>query len=270
MKITFIGGGNMAVALIGGLRKQGFSAAGIQVVEPFAASREKLTETFGVRCTAAVDAATLDCEVLVLAVKPQQMREAVAPLRGKLGTQLVVSIAAGLRMADMSRWMGGYANLVRTMPNTPALIGAGITALCADPSVDRDGRAHAEKVLQAVGRTVWIADEAQMDAVTAMSGSGPAYVFYFLEAMEAAGVRLGFDAATARQLSIETFIGAARLAGQSSESISTLRQRVTSKGGTTEAALLSFAASDIAGAIAKGILAADARGRELGDVLGKD
>jgi pyrroline-5-carboxylate reductase len=270
MKITFIGGGNMAVALIGGLRKQGFSAAGIQVVEPFAASREKLTETFGVRCTAAVDAATLDCEVLVLAVKPQQMREAVAPLRGKLGTQLVVSIAAGLRMADMSRWMGGYANLVRTMPNTPALIGAGITALCADPSVDRDGRAHAEKVLQAVGRTVWIADEAQMDAVTAMSGSGPAYVFYFLEAMEAAGVRLGFDAATARQLSIETFIGAARLAGQSSESISTLRQRVTSKGGTTEAALLSFAASDIAGAIGKGILAADARGRELGDVLGKD
>jgi len=270
MKITFIGGGNMAVALIGGLRKQGFSAAGIQVVEPFAASREKLTETFGVRCTAAVDAATLDCEVLVLAVKPQPMREAVAPLRGKLGTQLVVSIAAGLRMADMSRWMGGYANLVRTMPNTPALIGAGITALCADPSVDRDGRAHAEKVLQAVGRTVWIADEAQMDAVTAMSGSGPAYVFYFLEAMEAAGVRLGFDAATARQLSIETFIGAARLAGQSSESISTLRQRVTSKGGTTEAALLSFAASDIAGAIGKGILAADARGRELGDVLGKD
>ncbi|MBN8476301.1 pyrroline-5-carboxylate reductase [Sulfuritalea sp.] len=270
MKITFIGGGNMAVALIGGLRKQGFSAAGIQVVEPFAASREKLTEAFGVRCTAAVDAATLDCEVLVLAVKPQQMREAVAPLRGKLGTQLVVSIAAGLRMADMSRWMGGYANLVRTMPNTPALIGAGITALCADPSVDRDGRAHAEKVLQAVGRTVWIADETQMDAVTAMSGSGPAYVFYFLEAMEAAGIQLGFDAATARQLSIETFIGAARLAEQSSESISTLRERVTSKGGTTEAALLSFAASDIAGAIAKGILAADSRGRELGDVLGKD
>ena len=270
MKITFIGGSNMAIALIGGLRKQGFSAPGIQVVEPFAESREKLTETFGVRCAEAVDAAALDCEVLVLAVKPQQMRDAVAPLRGKLGTQLVVSIAAGLRMADISRWMGGYANLVRTMPNTPALIGAGITALCADPSVDRDGRANAEKVLQAVGRTVWIADETQMDAVTAMSGSGPAYVFYFLEAMEAAGVRLGFDAATARQLSIETFIGAARLAEQSSESISTLRERVTSKGGTTEAALLSFAASDIAGGIGKGILAADARGRELGDVLGKD
>ena len=177
MKITFIGGGNMAIALIGGLRKQGFSAPGIQVVEPFAESREKLTDTFGVRCTPAVDAAALDCEVLVLAVKPQQMREAVAPLRGKLGKQLVVSIAAGLRMADMSRWMGGYGNLVRTMPNTPALIGAGITALCADPSVDRAGRANAEKVLQAVGRTVWIADEAQMDAVTAMSGSGPAYVF---------------------------------------------------------------------------------------------
>lgn len=270
MKITFIGGGNMAVALIGGLRKQGFSAAGIQVVEPFAEAREKLTESFGVRCTAAVDAAALDCEALVLAVKPQQLKEAVAPLRGKLGTQLVVSIAAGLRMTDISCWLGNYSKLVRTMPNTPALIAAGITGLCADPSVDLEGRSTAEKILKAVGSTVWIAQEEQMDAVTAISGSGPAYVFYFIEAMETAALKLGFDAQSARQLSVETFVGAARLAQQSSEPIATLRQRVTSKGGTTEAALLSFAASNIAGAIGAGIMAAEARGRELGEILGKD
>ena len=270
MKITFIGGGNMAVALIGGLRKQGFSAAGMQVVEPFAQARERLTESFGVRCTAAVDAAALNCEVLVLAVKPQQLREAVAPFNGKLDKQLVVSIAAGLRMADISRWLGNYDKLVRTMPNTPALIGAGISGLCADPSVDLEGRTNAEKILKAVGGTVWIDNEEQMDAVTAVSGSGPAYVFYFLEAMEAAALNLGFDARSARRLSVETFLGAARLAEQSSESISTLRQRVTSKGGTTEAALLSFGASGIAAAIEHGIIAAEARGRELGDILGKD
>ncbi|BAO28081.1 pyrroline-5-carboxylate reductase [Sulfuritalea hydrogenivorans] len=270
MKITFIGGGNMAVALIGGLRKQGFSAAAIQVVEPFQESRDRLAETFGVRCAAAVDAAALNCEILILAVKPQQLREAVAPIRGKLTDQLVVSIAAGLRMADISRWLGNYRKVVRTMPNTPALIGAGITGLCADPSVDLEGRTAAERILKAVGSTVWIDDETKMDAVTAVSGSGPAYVFYFLEAMEAAALNLGFAPGSARQLAVETFLGAARLAEQSSESISTLRERVTSKGGTTEAALLSFGANDIAGAIEQGILAAEARGRELGDMLGKD
>ena len=270
MKITFIGGGNMAVALIGGLCRQGFPAAAIQVVEPFAESREKLAAAFGVRCTAAIDATTLDCEVLVLAVKPQQLREAVAPLRGKLGTQLVVSIAAGLRMADISRWLGNYRKLVRTMPNTPALIGAGITGLCADPSVDPEGRTNAEKILKAVGSTLWIDNEEQMDAVTAVSGSGPAYVFYFIEAIEAAALNLGFDPSAARRLTVDTFLGAARLAEQSSESISTLRERVTSKGGTTEAALLSFGVSGIADAIEHGITAAEARGRELGDMLGKD
>ena len=270
MKITFIGGGNMAVALIGGLRKQGFSAAGIQVVEPFEQARERLVAAFGVRCTAAVDAAALNCEVLVLAVKPQQLREAVAPFCGKLDGQLVVSIAAGLRMADISRWLGNYNKLVRTMPNTPALIGAGITGLFADPSVDLEGRTQAEKILNAVGSTVWIDNEEKMDAVTAVSGSGPAYVFYFLEAMEAAALNLGLDPYSARRLSIETFLGAARLAEQSGESISTLRERVTSKGGTTEAALRSFGANGIAGAIEHGILAAEARGRELGDILGKD
>jgi len=270
MKISFIGGGNMAVALIGGLRKQGFSAAGIQVVEPVAASCERLTASFGIRCAPTVDAAALNCEVLVLAVKPQMLREAVTPIAGKLTDQLVISIAAGLRLADISRWLGGYQRLVRTMPNTPALIASGITGLYADPSVDNEARRTAEKILKAVGSTVWLENEAQVDAVTAISGSGPAYVFYFMEAMEAAAVNLGFDPTAARQLTVETFVGAARLAQQSTESLTTLREQVTSKGGTTEAALNAFAAKGVAESIGQGIQAAKARGGELGELLGRD
>ena len=270
MKITFIGGGNMAVALISGLYREGLSASAIQVVEPFTEARDTLTDRFGVRCTATVDAAALDAQILVLAVKPQQMREAVAPLVGKLSAQLVVSIAAGLRLADISRWLGDHHHVVRTMPNTPALIGAGVTGLCADPGVNQAGRDNAENLMRAVGSTFWVHDEAQMDAVTAVSGSGPGYVFYFLEAMEKAAMNLGFDAETARRISVETFAGAAKLAVQSSDPLSTLRQRVTSKGGTTEAALLAFDAAGVAAGIEGGIVAADVRGRELGDLLGKD
>jgi pyrroline-5-carboxylate reductase len=269
MRITFIGGGNMAVALIGGLKKQGFSAAAIQVVEPVAEARDRMTESFGVRCAPALDASALACEVLVLAVKPQQMREAVAPAAGKLDQQLVVSIAAGLRMDDMARWLGGHRRLVRTMPNTPALIGAGITGLCADDSVDLEGREMAERILSAVGRTLWIQDESMMDAVTAISGSGPAYVFYFIEALETAATELGFDEASARMLAIETFVGAAKLAENSTDPVSVLRERVTSKGGTTEA-LKSFTADGIAAAILRGTQAANARGRELGELMGRE
>ncbi|HTY98211.1 MAG TPA: pyrroline-5-carboxylate reductase, partial [Rhodocyclaceae bacterium] len=266
MKITFIGGGNMAGALIGGLKKQGFSVAGIEVVEPMPEARERLTAAFGVRCAETVDAAALNCEVLVLAVKPQQLRQAVAPLKGRLTGQLVVSIAAGRSLTDIGRWLGGYRRLVRCMPNTPALIGAGITGLYADPSVDHEGRETAERILRAGGRTVWIDDEAQMDTVTAISGSGPAYVFYFIEAVEEAAGKLGFPAEVAHTLAVETFLGAARLAEASPDSVATLRQRVTSKGGTTEAALRSFDADGIKAAIERGIVAAQERGRELCDV----
>lgn len=269
MKITFIGGGNMATALIGGLKKQGFSTVAIQVVEPNDAAREQLTNTFGVRATATADASALACDVLVLAVKPQQMKEAVAPLAGKLGQHLVISIAAGLRVADIARWLN-HSKVVRAMPNTPALIGCGMTGLYADPSVDQSGRTQAEKILAAVGATLWVPDETQIDAVTAISGSGPAYVFYFIEAIEAAARSLGIEATTARQLTVETFIGAAQLAAQSNESITTLRERVTSKGGTTEAALQRFAAQGVAAAIQQGVSAANARGQELGDQLGQD
>ena len=274
MKITFLGGGNMANALIGGLRKQGYSATGIQVIEPLQENREKLTAAFGVRCCTAIDAAALDCDALILAVKPQQTREALAPLTGafadSLKTQLVISIAAGLRLTDISRWLGGYRQLVRCMPNTPALIGAGSTGLYADSAVGPKGRATAEKILRAVGDTLWVDDEAQMDAVTAISGSGPAYVFYFIEALQRAAQNLGIDAPAARQLAIETFTGAARLAEQSEEDVAVLRQRVTSKGGTTAAALASFDADNIAAAILRGVQAAAERSRILGEEMGKD
>ncbi len=270
MKITFIGGGNMATALIGGMKKQGFSAAGIQVVEPLAEARERLTESFGIRCAPAIDTAALNCEVLVLAVKPQLMKEALTLAAGKLGNHLVISIAAGLRLADIGRWLGGHTKLVRAMPNTPALIGAGITGLFAASAVDREGHDTAEKILRAVGSTLWVEDEALMDVVTAVSGSGPAYVFYFIEALQSAGTALGLPAETARLLAIETFLGASRLAETSEEPVSVLRERVTSKGGTTAAALDAFATAGLAAAISKGVGAAATRGRELCDQLGKD
>lgn len=270
LKISFLGGGNMATALIGGLAERGFAAADIQVVDLQAESRARLSGRFGVRAVETVDDDVLACDVLVLAVKPQQMKAALAPFTGRLASQTVVSIAAGLRLADIGRWLGGYRRLVRAMPNTPALIGAGVTGLYADPSVDGAGRAAAERVLAAVGSTVWIAAEAQMDAVTAVSGSGPAYVFHFIEALEAAGTSLGFDAATARRLAIDTVLGAAKLAAGSDEAPSVLRERVTSKGGTTEAALASMSASGVSEAIVRAVQAAEARGRELGEQLGKD
>ncbi len=270
MKITFLGGGNMANAMIGGLRKQGYSAAGIQVVEPVAELRNKLTDTYGVRCAANIDESAMRCEVWVLAVKPQQLRTAIQPLAGHLTSQLVISIAAGIRSGDIGRWLGGYANIVRTMPNTPALIGAGITGLYAGTGVDKEGRANAEKILQSAGPTLWVKDEAQMDAVTAISGSGPGYVFYFMEALQKAAEEAGFDVPSARKLAVQTFLGAANLAAQSNESASVLRERVTSKGGTTEAALKSLDADAVTTAIIRATKAAQARGVELGDELGAD
>ena len=270
MRITFLGGGNMANALIGGLLKTGFAENDIGVIEIGAESRTRLEKTYGVRCYAAPDAAALACDALLLAVKPQQMRAACAPLVPYLKQQIVISIAAGLRLADLARWLGGHDKLVRAMPNTPALIGAGVTGLHALPGVSEAERIGAERILQAVGSTLWIDDEARMDAVTAVSGSGPAYAFLFIEALQEAAAQLGLTPEQARQLSIDTALGAARLAAGSDEPASVLRERVTSKGGTTEAALRTMAERGVKDGIVAGILAADARGRELGELLGKD
>jgi len=270
MKITFLGGGNMASALIGGLLKQGFSAADIQVVELYEAARARLTQDFAVRAVAVLDEAALRCDVLVLAVKPQQMHEALAAVSGKLGEQVVVSIAAGLRLEDLSRWLGGHALLVRAMPNTPALIGQGMTGLYAGEAVSATQRDSVSRILAAVGRSVWVEREALIDAVTAVSGSGPAYVFHFIEALEQGGVALGLPAEVARQLAIQTLVGASALAAASPESPAVLRERVTSKGGTTAAALNSMADDGFLPLVARALDAAAKRGAELGDQLGKD
>lgn len=271
MKISFLGGGNMAQALIGGMVQQGVTGRDIQVVELYAELRDKLTQQFAVRAVEAVDDALLDCDVLVLAVKPQQMREALAPMAGKLNTNtLVVSIAAGLRVADLSRWLGGHAAIVRAMPNTPALVGAGITGLFAADAVSDEQREAAEQVICAVGDVVWVCEESEIDAITAISGSGPAYVFYFIEVLQQAAEKLGFSPETAKALAIGTAQGAAKLAASSDDEPAVLRQKVTSKGGTTAAALDVLFASGWDTSMLKAAQAAQARGQELGEILGQD
>ena len=270
MNITFLGGGNMASALIGGLLNQGFPAGQLTVIEISAEGRARLEEKFAVRCYDAAQADALACDVLLLAVKPQQMRAACAPLMGHLDQQLLISIAAGLRLADLSRWLGGYGKLIRVMPNTPALIGAGVTGLFALPGVSEDEKRQAEQVMQAVGSTVWVDDESRMDAVTAISGSGPAYVFLFIEALQQAAGELGFTPQAARQLALDTVLGSARLAAQSADPASVLRERVTSKGGTTEAALRVMDERALKDIVTAAAAAACARSTELGDLIGKD
>jgi pyrroline-5-carboxylate reductase len=270
MKIVFVGGGNMANALIGGMLRQGFAATDIHVVDPGTGARSMLAAAYAINCHEGAETAPAAPDILVLAVKPQQMKEAVAPLVGKLGNAVVVSIAAGLDIAALSRWLGGHRKIVRCMPNTPALIGAGITGLCALPDVSGDERALADRVLKAVGSTVWIESEARMDAVTAISGSGPAYVFLFIEALQQAAAEFGFTPEQGRKLAIETVQGAAALAAQSTEPASVLRERVTSKGGTTEAALKMMAEKGVKDGIVAGCHAAEARGKELGKLLGAD
>jgi pyrroline-5-carboxylate reductase len=270
VSIAFVGGGNMAGALIGGLLAKGYSAAQISAVEIADGARAKLAARYAVHVSTAADAATEAADTLVLAVKPQDMRTAVAPLAARLSGKLVVSIAAGVRLADLARWLGGHRKLIRAMPNTPALIGAGITALCALPEASARERERAERILAAVGETVWVEDERLMDPVTAVSGSGPAYVFWFIEQLGSAGEALGLAPQAARRLALATVLGAAKLAAQSDESPGTLRERVTSKGGTTEAALRVFADERLDERLRRAIEAASRRGTELGELLGRD
>lgn len=271
-KVAFIGGGNMSQAIIGGLLAQGYAAGDLLAVEPNDTARAKLAAA-GVAARPVCDADLLAAGAIVLAVKPQVMREAIAPLAGKLGAQLVISIAAGIRTVDLSRWLGGshaYPRIVRAMPNTPALIRAGITGLYAMPGLDTNGKARAESLMQAVGKTAWFEREAMLDAVTAVSGSGPAYVFYFIEALEAAGREMGFGEDAARLFAIETFVGGARLAAESKDSPATLRANVTSKRGTTERAIETFDALALKQKFIEGVKAAAARSAELGAEFGRN
>jgi pyrroline-5-carboxylate reductase len=280
-RIVFIGGGNMASALIAGLAGKLTPGANIHVADPNAAALEKLQAQYGVTTSASADgdagkAALAAADVIVLAVKPQSMRDVAAQLLPSLPLKaaatvrqpLIVSIAAGIRAEDLSRWLGGYGAIVRCMPNTPALIGMGITGMVASAGVAAEQKEAADAILRAVGPTVWLDDEAKIDAVTAVSGSGPAYVFYFIEAMQQAALELGLTPEQGTQLALATFAGAAQLAVRSSEPVSLLRERVTSKGGTTYAALTSMEDSGVKAAIVQAVKAAAARGKELGDELG--
>lgn len=260
----------MASALIGGLLRQpGLSAADLAVVEVSRGARENLASRFKVAVfPSAADAPP--AEVLVLAVKPQQMRQVAIDLRARVRDALVISVAAGIRTKDLSRWLNGHSRIVRAMPNMPAMVSAGITGLYAMPETRDAERAAAQTVLQTVGSTLWVEREDLLDAVTAVSGSGPAYAFYFAEALEEAAASLGFDEQSARRLAIETFAGAMRLAAQSPEPPAVLRARVTSPGGTTERALQSLDGNQVKRAIIEAVRAAAERARELGDEYAKD
>lgn len=267
-KVSFIGGGNMAAAIIGGLIASGTQPTDIEVVEINADARAQLSARFGVVTHTDLSQARLH-GLIVLAVKPQTLPDVAAALASRLTGQLVVSIAAGVRVADLARWLGGHDRIVRAMPNTPALVQAGIAGLYAAPAVGQDARSQAEAVLRAVGGVVWVDDEPQLDAVTAVSGSGPAYVFYFIESLEAAGVAQGLAPETARQLALHTFFGAAKLALESGEEPGVLRQRVTSRGGTTERGITVLETAAVNLAISQAVEAASRRSAELGDELGR-
>jgi pyrroline-5-carboxylate reductase len=265
MKITFVGGGNMASAMIGGLIAKGMRADDLSVIEVALPVREQLIERFGVQVFANPHPAALTAQVLVLATKPQQMREAAAVIAPHVGQALVLSVAAGVRAADISRWLAGYGAVVRAMPNTPAMIHQGITGLYALPTVSDQQRFIADRLVSSVGEVVWCNDESQLDAITAVSGSGPAYVFHFIEALEQAAVAAGLPADAARRLAVHTVAGAGNLAVQSKEAPETLRAKVTSKGGTTEAAMATFDAGNFRALVASAVAAAAARAKALGD-----
>lgn len=274
--ITFIGGGNMGRALISGLIKNGFKAGQISVVEANTTTAQLLQDDFKVQVIPKLENIAFDFaknNVLVMAIKPQDFNIVAKGLAPKLKhasapSPLVLSIAAGIRLADMSRWLD-HTRCVRAMPNTPALIGKGITGLFAGANIAADDRALAETICNAVGQSVWVPEEKLMDAVTALSGSGPAYVFAFLEALQSAGEKLGLDTLTARKLAYGTLDGATQLAQNSSESASVLRERVTSKGGTTAAALEVLNQEGWHAILEKAIAAANQRGKVMGDELGK-
>lgn len=272
MDITaaFIGGGNMGGALIRGLIARGLPAQKISVGEAHQARRIQLADELGVHVTADNREAVHGADVVVLAVKPQDMAGTVQPLADVFAQRppLVLSIAAGIRVADIANWCGDGVDVVRAMPNRPALNGAGATAMYASPSLRDDRRALAAQVLGAVGTTVWVHEESHIDVVTALSGSGPAYFFLLAELMTDAAVQLGLDRASAQELAIQTLYGSGQMARASDGDLARLRAEVTSKGGTTEAALRSFEGANLRGIVAAAVNAATERGREMAQAFG--
>jgi pyrroline-5-carboxylate reductase len=266
-RIAFIGGGNMASAIISGLIKQGRSVQHINVIEPLAEARDKLQASFGITALAQADASLANASLVVWAVKPQTFKEAAMAAAPHTAKALHLSVAAGIRSDSIAAWLGSE-RVVRAMPNTPALIGQGVSGLFARASVSAADKALVEQVLATTGELLWLDAEEQLDAVTAMSGSGPAYVFYFMEAMTMAGVEMGLSREQAHQLAVSTFAGASTLAKTSTEPPQVLRQRVTSKGGTTFAAIASMEENDVRALFIDALYAARERAKELGDEFG--
>lgn len=270
-KIVFIGGGNMARSLIGGLVADGLSADNIHVMDTQKSVLQTLKQTFAVQVYDDLASAVASADVIVLAVKPQQMQDVVKSLATVWpANALLISIAAGIRLADLGRWLQKDAAIVRAMPNTPSLVQAGATALFANNHVSEQQREQAEAILRAVGLALWLDNETKMDAVTALSGSGPAYFFLVMEAMENAAIELGLPQETARLLCLETAFGAAKMALESDVPAATLRQQVTSPGGTTERAIHELEDGGLHGLFENALVAAALRARELGDQLGQD
>ncbi len=274
MKLGFIGGGNMAQALIAGLKNknglsQNFAMRDITVIELEANKRMALEHAFDIKTSAEINEIK-NCDVIVLAIKPQQLPQLAKTLAPLLKNQLIISIAAGIRLTDLSRWLGNYTTIIRAMPNTPAQIQAGVTGLYAMPNVSKTQIAQADVILGAAGSTLWLDSEEKLDVITAISGSGPAYVFYLIEALQEAALALGLSELQAKQLSIATFKGASLLADVSDTPIATLREQVTSKGGTTEQGLLSLESSKVKQAIVLAAQKACERAKTLGIELGRD
>jgi pyrroline-5-carboxylate reductase len=270
--IGFIGGGNMARSLIGGLIQDGYPADRIRVCDPDAGQRQWLKTQYGIAVESTTEPVIADSETVVLAVKPQVMREVVADIRRLRGRRnpLFISIAAGIRIATLERWLQQKSAVVRCMPNTPALIRTGATVLCANANTDEEQRNSAETLLRSVGLTLWVEDEKLLDAVTAISGSGPAYIFAVIEAMQAAAESLGLSPEHSRLLCLQTAFGAAKMALEDPEPVGVLRQRVTSKGGTTERALNVFTQGKLPELFRQAIAAAQERSQQLAQELDRD
>lgn len=268
--ICFIGAGNMALSLIGGLLASGYSKDKIITTEPSEAQRHLVTERLGIFSYADNNEAVQKADIIVLAVKPQQLEAVCLEIQASVQTSkpLIISIAAGIRTQDMDRWLGSQNAIVRTMPNTPALIQSGATGLFANPQVTTEQHNQAENILRAAGITVWVKEEAQLDAVTALSGSGPAYYFLFMEAMQQAAQAQGLDEKSARLLTLQTAFGAAKMALESTDDLVTLRQKVTSPNGTTERAIQTFEAQNLRDTVKAAMNAAQHRAVELADQLG--
>jgi len=271
-KITFIGGGNMATSLIGGLIANQYPADCITVAEPDADKLKHQQQTFNINITTDNNQAVANSDVVVLAVKPQILQQVCRDIADAVQSKrpLIISIAAGIRSTDIDRWLGNQCSLVRCMPNTPALIQAGATGLFANDFVSAEQKANAETILSAAGITLWVEQEDLLDAVTAVSGSGPAYFFLFMEAMQQAGEQLGLDTDTAKALTLQTALGAARMANEGEDSAASLRTKVTSKGGTTEAAIQYFQQHNFEELVKQALTQAQHRATELADILGKD